>query len=60
MGSTQITLGEIEMKEGWVKGERLTDGKREKREGRAKRSSRKKQGSNGGEREESYLNLSLK
>lgn len=27
MGSTQITLGEIEMKEGWVKGERMTDNK---------------------------------
>lgn len=31
MGSTQITLGEIEMKEGWARGERMTnrEGKRE-------------------------------
>lgn len=33
MGSTQITLGEIEMKEGWVKGESMTDSKGKKREG---------------------------
>lgn len=33
MGSTQITLGVIEMKEGWVKGERVTDNKRRKGDG---------------------------
>lgn len=35
MGPTQITLGEIEIKEGWVKGGRMTDRipEREEREG---------------------------
>ncbi len=33
MGSTKITLGEIEMKEGRVKGVRMTDNKGEKRKG---------------------------
>lgn len=33
MGPTQITLGEIEIKEGWVKGGRMTDNEREEREG---------------------------
>lgn len=32
MGPTQITLGEIEIKEGWVKGGRMTDNEREERE----------------------------
>lgn len=33
MGPTQITLGETEMKEGWVKGGRVTDNEGEEREG---------------------------
>lgn len=31
MGPTQITLREIEMKEGWMDGRRRTDGQREGR-----------------------------
>ena len=59
--STQITMGEIKMKEGWMKGERQTDERRRRRVGQNS-SQGKKQGNEGMQGERGgggrYLNAS--